>query len=66
MYNPMQMMQDFPRFMNQYRGQNPNQILNNLISSGRVSQAQLNQAQMMAKQMATQFDQFRTMFGFQK
>lgn len=59
--NPMQM---FPQFMQQMRGKNPNDILNQLVSSGKVNQAQLNQAQQMAQQMAGQFDRFKGMFGF--
>ena len=64
MPNPMQMISQFPQFMQQMRGQNPHQLLNQLMQSGRVSQHQLNQAQQMAQQMQGQFDQFRGMFGF--
>ena len=39
------MMQQFQAFMQQMRGQDPNALLNQLVSSGQVSQAQLNQAQ---------------------
>lgn len=62
--NPMQIMTQFPQFMRQMQGQNPQQMLNQLMQSGRVSQQQLNQAQQMAQQMQGQFDQFRGMFGF--
>lgn len=62
--NPMQMMNAFPQFMQQMRGQDPQQLLNQLMQSGRVSQQQLNQAQQMAQQMQGQFEQFRGMFGF--
>lgn len=64
MNNPMQMLSQFPQFMNQMRGKDPNQILQQMMQSGRVSQQQLNQAQQMANQMAGQFDQFKGMFGF--
>lgn len=64
MPNPMQMISQFPKFMQQMRGQDPQQLLNQLMQSGRVSQQQLNQAQQMAQQMQGQFDQFRGMFGF--
>lgn len=64
MLNPMQMTGQFPQFMAQMRGQNPQQILNNMISSGRINQDQLNQAQRMAQKMKPQFDGFRQMFGF--
>lgn len=58
------MMQQFQSFMQQMRGQDPNQLLQQLVSSGRVSQAQLNQAQQMAQQMQGTFDGMRGMFGF--
>ncbi len=64
MPNPMQMISQFPQFMQQMRGQDPQQLLNQLMQSGRVSQQQLNRAQQMAQQMQGQFDQFRGMFGF--
>lgn len=64
MPNPMQMISQFPQFMQQMRGQNPQQLLNKMLQSGRVSQQQLNQAQQIAQQMQGQFDQFRGMFGF--
>lgn len=62
--NPMQMISQFPQFMQQMRGQDPQQLLNQLVQSGRVNQQQLNQAQQMAQQMQGQFEQFRGMFGF--
>lgn len=64
MPNPMQLMNGFPQFMRQMQGQNPQQILNQMLQSGKVNQQQLNQAQQMAQQMQGQFDQFRGMFGF--
>lgn len=64
MPNPMQMISQFPQFMQQMRGQDPQQLLNQLMQSGRVNQQQLNQAQQMAQQMQGQFEQFRGMFGF--
>lgn len=63
-YNPMQMISQFPQFMQQMRGQDPQQLLNQLVQSGHVNQQQLNQAQQMAQQMQGQFEQFRGMFGF--
>lgn len=62
--NPMQMMTQFPQFMRQMQGQNPQQLLDQMLQSGRVNQQQLNQAQQMAQQMQGQFEQFRGMFGF--
>ena len=64
MNNPIQMLMQFPQFMNQFRGQNPETIINNLISSGRVNQAQLNHAQQTAQQIQGQLEQFKGMFGF--
>lgn len=64
MPNPMQMISQFPQFMQQMRGQDPQQLLNQLVQSGRVNQQQFNQAQQMAQQMQGQFEQFRGMFGF--
>ena len=63
MPNPMQMIFQFPQFMQQMMGQDPQQLLNQLVQSGRVNQQQLNQAQQMAQQMQGQFEQFRGMFG---
>lgn len=57
-------MQMFQQFMQSMRGQDPNQILNQMISSGRITQQQLNQVQMQAKQMESQFDGLKKMFGF--
>lgn len=61
---PMNMMQAFQQFMGQMKGKDPNEMLNQLVSSGKVNQAQLNQAQQMARKMAGQFDGFKGMFGF--
>lgn len=61
---PMNMMQAFPKFMNQMKGKNPNEILNDLLSSGKVNQSQLNQAQQMAQQIQGQMEGFKSMFGF--
>lgn len=57
------MLQQFQQFMQSMRGRNPDQILNELISSGQVSQAQLNQAQRQAQQMQKMFEPLRAMFG---
>lgn len=57
------MLQQFQQFMNQMQGRDPNQILNELVSSGKVSQAQLDQAQRQAQQMASTFEPLRKMFG---
>lgn len=57
------MAQQFQRFMEQMRGQNPQQILNDLVASGKVSQQQLDAAQKQAQQMKSMFDGMRGMFG---
>ena len=57
------MLQQFQQFMSSMQGRNPNQILNELVSSGKVSQAQLDQAQRQAQQMQAMFEPLRAMFG---
>ena len=59
-------LMQFPQFMAQMRGKDPQQIINNMLSSGQINQQQLNQAQQMAAQMRGQFSQFAPMFGFKK
>ena len=54
----------FPKFMQQMRGKDPNAMINELVASGKVSQQQLNQVQQQAQQMASMFDQFKGMFNF--
>jgi hypothetical protein len=56
--------QGFADFMHKMQGQNPDDIINQLVSSGKINQAQLNQAQAMAQQMHGRFSGFRKMFGF--
>ena len=57
------MMQQFQAFMNQMKGKDPNSMIQELVSSGQVSQQQLDQAQKQAQQMAGMFDGMRGMFG---
>ena len=57
------MMQQFQKFMNQMRGKDPNAMIQDLVSSGRVSQQQLDQAQKQAQQMQGMFEGMRGMFG---
>lgn len=54
----------FPQFMAQMRGKDPNQIINQMIQSGKINQQQLNMVQQQAQQMQGQFAQFKNMFGF--
>ncbi|MCQ2408811.1 MAG: hypothetical protein MJ065_09850 [Oscillospiraceae bacterium] len=58
MFNIMQ----FPQFIQQMRGKDPNQIIQQMLQSGQLNQQQLNQAQQMARQMMPQLEQFRGMF----
>lgn len=51
-------MQQFQQFMSQMQGKNPQEEINKLLQSGRISQQQLNQAQMAANQMAQMFKGF--------
>lgn len=57
------MMQQFQQFMSQMQGKDPKAMLNDLVSSGRVSQEQLNAAQQQAQQLA---NVFQSMPGFAK
>ena len=56
------MMQQFQQFMQQMKSQDPNRILNDIVSSGKISQAQLDQAQQKAQQMAGLLEPLRGMF----
>lgn len=62
---PMNMMQAFQKFMQQNQGKNPNEMIQQMLSSGKLNQQQLNQAQQMAKQMEGQLNGLKGMFGFQ-
>lgn len=54
----------FIEFMQSMKWQNPDYILNGLLSSGKISQRQLDIAQQKAKEMSGAFEGFRKMFGF--
>ena len=45
------MMQQFQQFMNQMKGKDPNAMINELVSSGKLTQSQLDAAQKQAQQM---------------
>lgn len=47
--NPMQMMQQFQQFRNNFRG-NPQQMVQQMLQSGQITEAQLQQATQMARQ----------------
>lgn len=57
------MMQQFQQFMTQMKGKDPNAIINEMVSSGKISQEQLNHVQQQAQQMSGMFDGMRGMFG---
>ena len=52
-----------PNFMQQMKGKDPNAMIQELVSSGRVSQQQLDAAQKQAQQMQGMFEGMRGMFG---
>ena len=49
------MMQQFQSFMQQMKGKDPDAMIQELVSSGRVSQQQLDAAQKQAQQIANTF-----------
>lgn len=53
----------FDRFMQQFRGQNPQSIINELVRSGRISQAQLDTAQEQARRMNDMFASLRSKYN---
>lgn len=57
------MMQQFQQFMSQMQGKDPDAMIQDLVSSGRVSQQQLDQAQKQAQQMQGMFEGMCGMFG---
>ena len=58
------MMQQFQQFMNQMKGKDPNAMINELVSSGKLTQSQLDAAQKQSQQMRVMFEGMRGMFGF--
>lgn len=61
--NRPNMMQQFQQFMSQMRGKDPNAMIQEMVSSGRITQAQLDQAQKQAREMSGMFEGMRNMFG---
>ena len=57
------MLQQFQQFMQQMKGKDPDAMIREMVSSGRITQDQLNQAQQQAKNMQGMFDGLRGMFG---
>lgn len=69
LYNTLQpkngnIMTQFFSFMQQARGQNPQQIINNMLSSGKLTQEQYQQVQERANQLGSQFEGLKQSFGF--
>lgn len=60
--NPTQ--NHFMQFMHQMQGKDPDAMINEMVRSGKISQAQLNQVQQQAQQMQGMLNGFRSMFGF--
>ena len=48
---PMSMVQQFNQFRQQMQGVNPQNMVMDMLQSGKINQQQLNQAQQMAQQM---------------
>ena len=57
------MMQQFQQFMNQMKGKDPNAMINELVSSGKLTQSKLDAAQKQAQQMRGMFEGMWGMFG---
>lgn len=58
--NPMaNFVGQFPRFLNEMRGKNPSQMIQDMLTSGQISQEQLNAVQQQAQQIMPLFEQFR-------
>lgn len=57
-------MSQFMGFMNAFKGQNPSQIINSLLSTGKITQNDYEQAQQRAKQFESQFEGLKQSFGF--
>lgn len=57
--NPMQMMKDFQKFKQDMQAKNPNmnpqEMVNQLVSSGKVTQAQFEQARNLANSLGIKF-----------
>lgn len=56
--NPMQLIQEFQRFSSNFRG-NPQEEVQKLLSSGKMSQQQLNYLQAMAQQFQQMLNGFK-------
>lgn len=59
MFNPMEMLKEFPNFKSDMLAKNPNMnpqnMVNQLVQSGKVSQQQFEQARQLAQQFGGMF-----------
>lgn len=55
---------NFFGFMQQMRGQNPRQLIDQMVQSGQLTQQQLNVVQQKANEIGDVFGQFKSRFGF--
>lgn len=55
--------QMFQNFMETMKGRNPDQMLNEILNSGKINQQQLNYVQGIAKNLESQFINFKSMFN---
>lgn len=58
------MQNEFIGMMQRFRGQNPRDIINQMVQSGHWSQQQLNAAQQRMQQVGSMFDPLKSKFGF--
>lgn len=54
----------FQQFMGQMQGKNPQEMINQMLTSGQLSQQQLNAIQQRAQQIAPMLNGMKNMFGF--
>lgn len=54
----------FQQFMGQMQGENPQEMINQMLTSGQLSQQQLNAIQQRAQQIAPMLNGMKNMFGF--
>lgn len=59
MMNPLELLKEFPKFkqnmMAQNPGMNPQEMVNKMVSSGKISQQQFEQARQFAQQFGSMF-----------
>jgi hypothetical protein len=64
--NPIggQFQQFMGQIKSQMQGRNPQDVINQMVSTGQLSQQQLNAIQQRAQQIAPMLDGMKNMFGF--